>query len=441
MKVLIVSMDSVGEGIPLAMRAAAAGHQVKIWYGKLNNESTGEGFKGFEKVSNWLMHAKWADLIVPTTGHLFKRKFDQLRAAGMKIFGPSEKSTALEIDRAQGMKFFKAAGIRTPTSQEFTTLDEAERHVRKTGARFVFKTVGDEADKSLSYVSKNAADMVARIERWKKLKLNPKGSVMLQEVIDGVEIGVSRWMGSEGWVGPPNENFEFKKLLSGNCGPNCGESGTVMKYCAGESKLFEQVLAPLEKGLIALGHLGDIDVNCIVDDSGNAWPLEFTTRLGWPAANIMWSCHAGDPVEWMLDACNGKDTLKPSYKHACGIVVAQPDYPYSEKPKSEVDDIPIYGVTRANSKYLSPQEVKIVPQPTMKGEEVVDKPTWTTTGHYLLVVSGHGRTVRQACTRAYDTLKEIHVPNMIYRDDIGEKLEDEIPRLEGLGFATDWRYE
>lgn len=441
MKVLIVNMDSVGEGLPLAIRAAKAGHQVKIWYSKDNHPTTGDGFKGVERVKNWLTHAKWANLIVPTGNHEFIKKFDHLRSEGMAVFGPSTQSAALEIDRAKGMKFFEAAGIQIPTSQQFATLEQAQAHVRKTGGRFVFKTLGDEEDKSLSYVGKSAADLIARLERWRKLGMNPQGPVMLQECIEGIELGVSRWMGSQGWVGPPNENFEFKKLLSGNAGPNCGEAGTVMKYCAGASKLFDQVLDPLEKGLLKMGHRGDIDVNCIVDEKGQAWPLEFTTRLGWPAANIMWASHQGDPVEWMADACVGKDTLKVSTRHACGIVVAQPDYPYSTLTKAEVEGIPIYGVTRQNLPYLSPQAVKIAKQPVQEGKEVVEKDCWTTTGDYLVVASGHGKTVRQAATRAYDTVKDLHIPNMIYRDDIGEKLEDEIPKLQAHGLATEWRYE
>jgi phosphoribosylamine---glycine ligase len=440
-KVLIVNMDAAGEGLALAVRAAKAGHQVKIWYTKGNHPTTGDGFKGVERVKNWLEHAKWANLIVPTGNHEFVKKFDHLKREGIRIFGPSEKSAALEIDRARGMQFFKTAGIVTPTSKEFGSLAEAEAHVRKTGARFVFKTLGDEADKSLSYVGKSAADLVARLQRWQKLEMDPKGPVMLQEVIDGIELGVSRWLGARGWVGPPNENFEFKKLLSGNCGPNCGESGTVMKYTAGESKLFDQVLKPLEDKLVAIGHMGDIDVNCIVDGEGRAWPLEFTTRLGWPAANIMWATHTGDPVEWMLDACNGKDSLKVSTKHACGIVIAQPDYPYSTLTQAEVEGIPIYGVTRENLPYLAPQSVKIAPQPVMQGEEVIEKPTWTTTGDYVVVTTGTGKTVKRACQRAYDTVKDLHIPNMIYRDDIGEKLEDEIPKLQAHGIATEWRFE
>lgn len=440
MKLLIINMDSVGEGLAFALKCAKADHQVRIWFARQCNPECGQGFEGIERVPEWITSAKWADLIVPTGNHQFMPKFEMLRKAGVKVFGPSERSAALEIERAKGMKFFEAAGIEVPPWKQFDSLDDALVHVKKTEERFVFKTLGDEEDKSLSYVGKSPADMIARLERWKRLGMNPKGAVMLQSVVEGVEIGVSRWMGSQGWVGPWNENFEHKKLLSGNCGPNCGEAGTVQKYVK-DSELAEQILVPLEKQLVALGHLGDIDVNAIVDDKGQAWPLEFTCRLGWPAFNIQIATHKGDPVEWMLDACNGKDTLKVVEKVACGIVLAQPDYPYSKLTQAKTTDIPIYGVTPANEGYLYPQSVKRTEMPDMVDGKVVERRIWATTGDYIMVVTGTGRTVRQATTRAYDTLKELSIPDMIYRDDIGEKLEDEIPKLQKHGIATEFTYE
>src|SRR4029077_13608786 len=133
----------------------------------------------------------------------------------VKVFGPSAESARLEIKRAFGMEFFKTHGIDVPEWEQFKSLEDAEAHVEKTGERFVFKTLGDEDDKSLSYVGKSPADMIARLRRWQAQGMNPKGPVMLQAVIEGVEIGVSRWMGTQGFVGPYNENFEHKKLLSG----------------------------------------------------------------------------------------------------------------------------------------------------------------------------------------------------------------------------------
>lgn len=439
MKVLLLSMDSVGEMLPFAIRCQKAGHQVRLWLSKENHKDTGLGFKGIERISNWLPSAQWADIVIPSGNHDFMAKLDMLRKMEVTVFGPTKASADLEIDRAKGMEFFEDHGIEVPEWTEFKSLKEAEDHVRKTEERYVFKTLGDEDDKALSYVAKSPADMIARLQRWQDLGMNPKGPVMLQEFIEGIELGVSRWMGSDGFIGKYNVNFEHKKLLSGDCGPNCGEAGTVMKYVE-KDKLGDEMLAPLEDSLVELGHTGDIDVNCIIDNNGKAWPLEFTARLGWPAANIMWACHKGDPVQWMLDACEGEDTLEVSPQIACGVVLAQPDYPNSKLTKRELGDIPVYGVTNENRKYIHPQSIGIKTMPDMEGGKVVQRELWTTTGDYLAVVTGMGKTVSQAASRAYDTIKEIHIPNIMYRDDIGEKLKETIPELQKHGYAKEFVY-
>src|SRR4029077_8911695 len=121
--------------------------------------------------------------------------------------------------------------------------------------------------------------------------------------------------------------------------------------------------------------------------------------------------HKGDPIEWMKDACEGEDTLEMSPKVAAGGVVAQPDYPYSKLTKKETDGVPIYGVTEENKRYISPQSVKVVTLPVMEGERLTEKPTWASAGDYLAVVTGTGKTVLEACNRAYKTVDELHVPD------------------------------
>jgi phosphoribosylamine---glycine ligase len=438
MRLLIVDME--GTGLAFALRCQKAGHEVRLWVDPGYSPKIGDGFKGITKVENWVGSVKWADLVFPTGNHQFMPKLDAIRRIGIKVFGPTQESASLEIDRNKGMKFLEKHGIRVPEYEEFKTLEAARDHVKKTERRYVFKTLGDADDKSLSYCSKSPADMIARIDRWIMLKLNPKGPVMLQEFIDGTEFAVSTWVGKNGFIGKFNENFEHKKLLSGNAGPNCGESGTVQKYCMG-SILGDEMLKPLEESLVKMGHTGDIDVNCIIDDQGQAFPLEFTCRPGWPAFNIMLVENDGDPVQWMYDACKGKDSTEFNLDIACGVVLAQPDYPYSKLTKKETDGIPIYGITAKNSQYIHPQSVRMQSQPVMDGDSVKDKDIWTTCGDYLAVITGTGDTVKQATARAYRTLKQIQVPDMIYRDDIGEKLEEEIETLHNFGYADEFTYE
>jgi phosphoribosylamine---glycine ligase len=434
-----MEMEDAGCGLDFVLRCIHWGHSVRYFLRKGNNPNIGKGFKGIEYVDNWATSTKWADLIFATGNDEFMGRMDYFRKQGAVFFGPSLESSQLEINRQKGMEFLEKHDIKCPEYETFQSLDEAAAYQKKSDDRHVFKTLGSEEDKSLSYVGKTPADMIARIQRWKKLGLTLKGPCMLQRFIPGIEFAVSRWLGSDGFVGLPNENFERKKLLSGDCGPNCGEAGTVMKY-AKKSKLHEKVLAPLEDSLIKIGHLGDVDVNCIIDASGKAWPLEFTMRPGWPAFNIMLATHKGDPVQWMLDACKGEDTLKASTAIAAGVVLAQPDYPYSKSTKAETLDIPIYGVTEENRRFVAPQSVKMASLPQMVGEEVVTKEMWATCGDYIAVITGTGKSVKVACERAYKTIKDIHVPDMMYRDDIGEKLEEMIPEIQKFGYADEFVY-
>src|SRR3974390_1997377 len=189
-------------------------------------------------------------------------------------------------------------------------------------------------------------------------------------------------------------------------------------------------MKPLEETLLKMGHLGDVDVNCIIDEKGKAWPLEFTCRPGWPAFNLMMAQQKGDPANWMWDAIAGKRSLEVSYEIGTCVVLAQPDFPYGKSPMEEKEGIPIYGVSAKNRKFIQPQGVSVQKMPDMEGEKVVERETWVTAGEYVAVVTALGPTVSVSRTRAYSTVKEISIPNMIVRDDIGEGLKETLPKLQ-----------
>jgi len=436
MKILIVDTDCVA--LSFALRAAAAGHSVK-WYIKpreSNNRTTGDGFKGIEKVENWIGHAKWADLIFCTSNDDFLPQLDRLRDQGFPVFAPTQASAKLEISRADGMHALEAAGIPIAPYITFKTMADAEKHVRRTEERYVFKTMGDNEDKALTYVSKSPADLIA----WMRRTPPPKGEVMLQTFVKGIEMGVSRFMGKDGWVGPWNESFEHKKLMSGNYGPNTGEMGTVA-YFTKESKLGVETLGKLETALRVLGHMGDVALGFIIDEKGKLWPTEWTCRFGWPIANMMLGATKGDPVQWMRDALDGRDTTSFSTDIGVCLVLAHGDFPYGNDHRSKTAGVPIYGVSKLNQKYIHPQSVRVDRLHDMQGSRVVERPMWATSGEYVAVVTGYGKNVVQASERAYGTAKELHIANMLLRDDVGEALKKQLPTLHRLGYATHCNFD
>ena len=436
MKVLFVDQDNVG--LSYCCRAVAAGHEVK-WFVKPRpgaNLNAGKGFKGIEKVDNWVAHAKWADLIVSTSNDDYIERLEFFRKKGFPVFAPSVASTHLEVSRADGMKLLEKVGIECVPYKTFKSMADAEKHVMKTEERFVFKTLGDNEDKSLTYVSKSPADLVA----WMRRTPPPKGEVMLQTFIKGIEMGVSRFMGTKGWVGQWNESFEHKKLMSGNFGPNTGEMGTVA-YFTPDSKLGDDTLGKLEDELLKLGHRGDAALGFMIDEKGQPWPTEWTCRLGWPIANMMLGATQGDPIQWMKDAIDGKDTT--TFKEDIGVclVLAHADFPHGNATKRETDGVPIYGVSNGIRQHLHPQAVQMMKQPDMNGDQMVERDMWCTAGDYAVVITGFGKTVKQARERAYKTADKLHVANPILRDDVGEKLEETLPKLQDMGYAMHADFE
>ncbi|MFM9481279.1 hypothetical protein, partial [Streptomyces scabiei] len=79
-------------------------------------------------------------------------------------------------------------------------------------------------------------------------------------------------------------------------------------------------------------YVGDCSVNCIIDDRGTPWPLEFTMRLGWPDFCIRQAVIGGDPVEWLADLVHGKDTFTPTEQIALGVLIAHGDFPNGKDP-------------------------------------------------------------------------------------------------------------
>lgn len=431
MNVLVLDADSVG--LDFALRCQERGHQVKLAQ-KPGPERNRAGDGLVEKTADWRRFMRWADVIFPTVNTWNLDELERYRELRYPVFGPSKASAALEIDRKLGMDTMERFGIECPPYKMFPTLDACEAYCWKHGGeRWVFKTLGSEDDKSMSYVCRDAADMISTIRRWKKKGVTLKGPCMLQDFIAGVEVGVSAWVGANGFLKPRGENFEHKKLMPGNYGPNTGEMGTVMWY-TDQSKLARAVLDPLEAHLVGIGHRGDIDVNCIVDDKGKAWPLEFTSRAGWPAFFIMCAQH-GEPVEWMADALAGRDTLDYSTDAFVGVCVTQPPFPNKGGDKASTVGNPILGITVENWPHIHLAQAMLGRGVDMEGNKPVEKDMLLTAGEYPLVLTASGGTIRKARKAVYGLCKEIGVPNKQVRDDIGEN-EEALAELQRHGYAT-----
>lgn len=436
MKILVI--DNQASSLDWTMRCIADGHKVK-WYVPPDDKVINVGKGIVDRVDDPAGWAKWADLIFFSDNTKYIQHADAWRKQGRIVISGSVETVEWELDRAIGQKIMKSAGIEVPPFKEFSDYDSAIRYVKSTMARYVSKP-SDSPDKALSYCAKSPEDMVYMLERWKRLN-KLKGVFVLQEFISGTEMAVGGWFGpggfSRGWC----ENWEFKKLMNDDKGVATGEQGTVMRYVA-KSELAKQVLAPLEDLLADAGYIGYIDVNCIIDDKGTPWPLEFTMRPGWPTFNIQQALHEGDHAEWLIDLAQGTDARNWVMDQiAVGVVMSIPDYPYSHLTRKEVNGVPLYGSTPALMPSLHLCEMQQGEAPHQVDGKIVTKPCFVTAGDYVLVASGTGESVSIARKKAYSHLEKLSLPNSpMYRTDIGNRLKKQLPLLQATGYATGMIY-
>jgi phosphoribosylamine---glycine ligase len=424
------------------MRAAAAGHEVKLFRYSKKPTRYATGFSPlFTLVDDWKQHMGWVGrdgLVFLTANNRYVYDLDRYREMGFKnIFAPTVASAKLEIERSAGMQAMQAIGHEVPPYQTFSSLPDALEFARKSDRAWVHKPMGDEEDKSLTYVSEDPADMVGWLGRQIKKGKKVKGKVMLQEKVDALcELGVSGWMGPEGFL---PEKFqacvEHKKLHDGEIGPATGEQGTLCQYYE-QDKLAKEMLIPLEPMLRALGHRGDFSVGAMIGTDGKPHFLEFTARCGYPAWWIQAASHRGDPVQWMKDLLDGKDSLKVSFDPAIGVVMSQPHYPYETATPEQVEGVPIQGVEAVLSD-VHLVEVMRGHGPGMKGGKVVDQPIYETAGEYVCVATSVGKSIEKARKKVYAVIDKVKYPDKIFRTDIGSKVIPKLAALKRFGYVTD----
>jgi phosphoribosylamine--glycine ligase len=439
MKLLYLDYYGTDGGLDFCMRAKADGHDVR-WFFKREprNNDIGKGL--VTRVADWRDHMKWADLVVLSDNTHYLRELDGWRKQGVPVVGATCLSATWELDRKTGQDTFKKHGIPVPPFREFSRYDDAIAYIKKEGRAFVSKPSYDESDKSLSYVGKTPADLIYMIQKWKR-QAKMKGSFILQEKIGGCEMAVGAFIGPHGFNSGWCENFEEKKLFAGAIGPNVGEMGTSLGFTA-KSKLADKVLKPLEDAIVATGHTGYVDVNCIIDEDGAPWPLEFTMRPGWPTFNIQQALVGGDCVEWLASLAAGRDSRPFIQKQmAVGVVTALPQFPYGKTAIEDMVGVPIYGVTEARKSNIHPCCVMQGTAPVDRDGEVVTEGCWLTAGDYVLVTTGVADTVSAAASKAHRLAERIAIPASAFRRvDIGRHLAKDLPLLHKHGYATTWAY-
>jgi phosphoribosylamine---glycine ligase len=329
---------------------------------------------------------------------------DEVRAAGVAVFGPGREAARLEGSKAFSKDVMAAAGVPTAGSRTCTTVAEAAAALEELGAPYVVKDDALAAGKGV-VVTRDRVVALAHAEAC--------GRVVVEEFLDGPE--VSLFAVCDGTTAYPLQPAQdFKRISDGGRGPNTGGMGSYTPLTWAQPDLAQVVIdTVVQPTLDEMRRRGAPFVGCLyvglaLTETGPR-VIEFNCRFGDPDIQPVLAVLAS-PLGQLLDAAaRGRlsDVPPPTFRNAAAVsvVLASAGYPESSS-KGDV----IAGAVAAEAV----DDVDIV----HAGTAVTDDGGLVTAGGRVLAVRAIGADVADARTRAYAAADLISFDGMQRRSDI-----------------------
>ncbi len=422
--------NSLGD---IYLRLAAAGHGVRVFVEASESHDILQGM--IDRTSDWREELTWirdagTDGIILFESASKGDLQDQLRREGYHVIGGCAFGDRLESDRVFGQEILGGLGMQAAKMHAFDDFARAIAFVRANKRRYVYKNNGSKSASTRNYVGEMAdgADMIALLSlhqsRWQD---TASPNFILMEHDEGIEIGVGAYFNGEEFLTPACLDWEHKRFFPGGLGELTCEMGTVVTY-RGAERIFNLTLARIAGKLRAANYCGYINLNTIVNEQG-IWPLEFTCRFGYPGFAI---CDALHDEDWgsifrkMITRSSLQ--IKTHDGFAVGVVLTVPPFPYEYGYDDLSKGTPICfrdTLTAADRANLHFGEVALL------GSQLV------TSGSlgYVMVATGAGESVPAAQRQVYDLVHKVVVPNMRYRNDIGDRLiHHDLAKLKSMRY-------
>lgn len=414
----------------------ARGHEVRVF---VEDVAYQDVFRGLlQMTGDWRQELGWIKDAGDNGIIIFESadkgdEQDALRKEGFQVIGGSAFGDQLEADREFGQRTLRSIGLHTACSHSFKSYEDAMTLLQRRGGRHVLKFNGANSPRTRNYIGQldDSTDMLALLTMYRDhAPGDDKPDFVLMEYLQGVEVGVGAYFNGHRFLEGVCIDFEHKRFFPGDLGELTGEMGTIVSY-RGAGKLFHATLAPLTDRLAESGYCGYINVNLIANEDG-LWPLEFTSRFGYPGFAICEALHT-EPWELLLRRMVQKDSLSMPTRggFAAGVVLTVPPFPYSQGYEELSKGEPIClrpGLTGEDRAALHFAEVERI------GDHLV---TSGATG-YIGVATGKGDTIEQATVDAYRIARHVVIPNLRYRLDIGERVKaHDWHALRFMGWLSD----
>ncbi len=339
---------------------------------------------------------------------------DAFRAAGLKIFGPTQAAAQLESSKDFAKEFMRRHHIPTAEFATFTDVAAAHAYLEEKGAPIVIKADGLAAGKGV-VVASTLAEAHSAVEMM--LAGNAFGDagarVVIEECLFGEEASFIVMVDGEN-VLPLASSQDHKRLLDGDLGPNTGGMGAYSPAPVVtpevHAKTLREVIRPVVNGMKAEGmpYTGFLYAGLMVDEEGQIKVLEFNCRMGDPETQPIMMRLKSDMLTLIDAAVEGRlDQVEVEWdrRFALGVVFAAAGYPDNPRKGDAITGLRL-------SK--DDDEFHVFHAGTaLQDDQIV------TAGGRVLCVTALGDSIKMAQTRAYQAADEIDFAGRQMRRDIG----------------------
>ena len=314
---------------------------------------------------------------------------DELRHAGIAVFGPSRAAARIEGSKLFAKDVLHAADV--PTAE---TLAVAQPPC-------VLKADGLAAGKGV-FVCRTAAELSAGLDA-----VAAYGSdVVVEELLEGEEASVLALCDGTAALPLPAAQ-DFKRVGDGDSGPNTGGMGSYSPFALDEEEILDLVHRPVLAELAARGtpFVGTLYAGLMLTEDGPK-VLEFNCRFGDPETQSILPRLEGDLLQALAAVAAGASDdadLAVSDDAAVTVVLAAGDYPERGDSGSAIDGIADAEAAGALVFHAGT---------AVRGDLLV------TNGGRILDVTACGTSVAEARANAYAACELISFAGMRYRRDI-----------------------
>ncbi|MFO0992012.1 MAG: phosphoribosylamine--glycine ligase [Hyphomicrobiales bacterium] len=335
---------------------------------------------------------------------------DDLKMAGIKVFGPSKAAAQLEGSKGFTKDLCARFGIPTAAYGRFAKREDALAYLKQHPAPIVIKADGLAAGKGVT-VAMTDEEARQAVEEIFEGRFGAAECV-IEDFLEGEEASFFALCDGVNAV-PLGTAQDHKRVGEKDTGPNTGGMGAYSPAPVMTAELcqiaFDAIIAPTVKALASMGapYVGVLYAGLMLTKSGPKL-IEYNVRFGDPETQVLLMRLKDDILTLMLAACDGTlDNISVRWHEdtALTVVMAARGYPGDVVQGSE-----IRGLDAARAQ----EGVEIFHAGTsLRGEQLI------ATGGRVLNVTARGSTVAQAQRRAYAAVDAIDWPEGFCRRDIG----------------------